>query len=75
MSMSRLNSDKSSANLYIIVMKSGYIHYYGNPNKPFHVFQNRIEAESYIHNHSLGHLWTTTEATQEILADYFTGSI
>ena len=73
--MSRLNSDKSNSNLYIIVMKSGNIRYYGNSTEPFHLFQNRKEAESFISNNNLGHLWRSTQATQEILADYFTGSL
>ena len=68
-------ASKSPSNLFILVMKNGQISYYGNSLNPFQLFLNRVEADNFIRKNKLGSLWQSTETTQEILSDYFTGSL
>lgn len=73
--MCTLGSNARFSNLFILVMKHGQLGYYGNSSNPYYLFSNKEEAENFILVHNLGALWTSAEATQDILTEYLSGNL
>ena len=72
----KFNSAESQEScLYMLTMKHAQVCYYGNSLNPFKLFRNRHEADDFIMRNSLGSLWRSTKATEQLLADYFCGNL